>query len=116
MTVRLISQGKVSDYDDYLDFIGKWEDHVRQSPGAVRVEGYGDRESGTVYFDEEWADGDALMQHVGQMQETGLFDELMTRQSIDSLVLLTPTDHPGVNALLDQFGASRMKRFATSQG
>jgi len=28
------------------------------------------------------------------MQETGLFDELMTLQSIDSLFLLTPTDHP----------------------
>jgi quinol monooxygenase YgiN len=115
MTVRLLSQGKTSNYDDYLVTIKKWEDHVRESPGAVRVEGYGDRGSGTVYFDEEWADGDALMNHLGQMQESGLFDELMSLQSIDTMFLLTPTDHPGVNALLDQFGANRMERFATSQ-
>lgn len=115
MTVRLLSQGKTSNYDDYLVTIKKWEDHVRESPGAVRVEGYGDRDSGTVYFDEEWADGDALMNHLGQMQESGLFDELMSLQSIDTMFLLTPTDHPGVNALLDQFGANRMERFATSQ-
>jgi len=115
MTVRLVSQGKTSNYDDYLVTIKKWEDHLRESPGAVRVEGYGDRESRTVYFDEEWADGDALMTHLGQMQESGLFDELMSIQSIDTLFLLTPTDHPGVNALLDQFGANRMERFATSQ-
>lgn len=114
MTVRLVSQGTTSNYDDYLVIIKKREDHLRESSGAVRVEGYGDRDSGTVYFDEEWADGDALMNHLGQMQESGLFDELMSLQSIDSLFLLTPTDHPGVNALLDQFGAHRMERFATS--
>lgn len=115
MTIRLISQGKVSNYDDYLVTIRKWEDHVRQAPGAIRVEGYGDRATNTVYFDEEWADGDAVMNHFGQMQESGLLDELMSVQSIDSLTLLTPTDHPGVNALLDQLGAKRMERFATSQ-
>lgn len=112
MSIRIISNATVSDYDGYLAFARKWEDLVRNSPGAVRVEAYGDRKTNTVFYDEEWADGDALLHHVGQMQESGLLDELMQRQTMEALVLLTPTDHAGVLTLLDQFGARRMERIA----
>jgi len=110
MTVRLVSQGTTSDYDKYAGFLTRWEEHVKQTGGAVRVEGWADEGTGDVYFDEEWADGDALMAHVGRMQESGLLDEMLSLQTIDSLFLLTPSDHPGVKALCDQFGAKRLTR------
>jgi quinol monooxygenase YgiN len=108
MSIRLVSQGKISDYEKYATYLSKWDEHVQQSSGVVRVEGWADRESGTVHFDEEWADGDALMAHVAGMQESGLLDEMLSLQTIDTLTLLTPTDHAGVLALCDQFGATHV--------
>lgn len=113
MAIGLLVQCKISNDDEYLGVVRKWEDHIRQTPGAVRVDCYADRESGTVYFDEEWADGDALINHFAQMQKKGLSDEINSVQNIEGIFLLTPTDHPGVNALLDQVGATRMERLAT---
>lgn len=113
MTIRIASTAGVSDYDQYLALAREWEEHVRHMQGALRVEGFGDRSSSTLFFDEVWADGDDLLAHVGEMQQSGLLDRLMRLQTMDAPLLLTPTHHPGVDALLDQFGVRRMERFAS---
>lgn len=103
--VRVILQGTVSDYTSCMTAVKKACAFVEENePGTLVYECFADEVSGRLLWHETYADADAFITHMQNMNETGIIGEMMAAVTPDQVTSLIPSEDPRVVQALEQFG------------
>lgn len=107
--VRIIIQGNIRDYGEFSDINARAAEAVRHEVGTT-WECFADEVTGRAMYVESYANEETFVSHFQSLLESGLGGDLMKVYEIERVTLLTPTDDPGVNGIMQEFDATVMRQ------
>jgi hypothetical protein len=107
--VRIIIQGTIRDYGEFSDINARAAEAVRHEVGTT-WECFADEVTGRAMYVESYADEETFVSHFQSLMESGLGGDLMKVYEIERMTMLTPTDDPRVNGIMQEFNAIVMRR------
>lgn len=107
--VRIILQATISDYASCMTTAKKACAFVEENePGTLVYECFADELSGRLLWHETYADADAFITHMENMNETGILGDMMAASTPDQVTSLNPSEDPRVVQTLEQFGSLQL--------